>query len=67
MGEVMLKIWSSLIHAGKVSAKFAIDVKDGKISFCCVKEFAYNAYVATAANVGKAIEYCKTQIEIMTK
>jgi len=65
--EVMLKIWSSLIHAGKVSAKFAIDVKDGKISFCCVKEFAYNAYVATAANVGKAIEYCKTQIEIMTK
>ena len=39
----------------------------GKISFCCVKEFAYNAYVATAANVGQAIEYCKTQIEIMTK
>ena len=26
--EVMLKIWSSLIHAGKVSAKFAIDVKE---------------------------------------
>ena len=26
--EVMLKIWSSIIHAGEVVAKFAVDVKE---------------------------------------
>ena len=39
----------------------------GKISWCCVKDFALDAYHAAAANLGKAIEYCKTQFEIMTK
>ena len=32
-----------------------------------MKKFAYDAYLAAAANVGKAIDYCKTQIEVMTK
>lgn len=58
--EVMLKIWSAIVYAGEVTAKFAIDVKDGKVTFCCVKKFAYDAYLAAAANLALAIDYCKT-------